>query len=245
METSLNAIVSRIEAYADEDSPQNKKKISREWWEIRSLIAAAAVGAVAIIVGSLDAKDNRREMRAEQRPWIKIGFEGAIEPLHFGQDGMTGAFSVAYKNVGHSPALYVRLSRNAVVSTPTSNVRTELRKTCEEGRSKEREGIGFTVFPDGVEPTQIYFTIPQSQIDEAVKSPPDGDKHRFVAYLVGCVSYQAPGSADIHQTPFVAEIDRSLGSRYIDFESLDPSKGDVAPSDIRIMINPKVTCDAD
>jgi hypothetical protein len=107
LETSLNAIVTWIETYTNEDSPQNKRKISREWWEIRALVAAAAVGAVAIIVGSGDASDTRREMQIEGRPWI--GLSGINPRTAPGKPDEIADFMIVLSNGGREPAFNAKV----------------------------------------------------------------------------------------------------------------------------------------
>ena len=62
---ALKAIVERLERAEDEKTPKNKHERNRHWLEIAGLWIAAAVGAAAIVVGTIDAGRVRKEMHAQ------------------------------------------------------------------------------------------------------------------------------------------------------------------------------------
>lgn len=110
---AIRGVVQKLDAAEDLSSSKNKPQSREKWFEILGLWAAAAVGVCAIIFGNLDASRQRAVMlqqidkmqtqvdimRADQRPWLGMGFVGypPDQPfqLQFINGGKSPAFDVA------------------------------------------------------------------------------------------------------------------------------------------------------
>jgi hypothetical protein len=103
---ALNSLNEKIDGYQNQPHPKPK----REWpWKLAETLGlwlAAAVGAIAVLVGNHDATDQRTVMQGQldsmenaQRPWIS--FSADLVPI---KSGEPLKLTIQWKNVGHTPA---------------------------------------------------------------------------------------------------------------------------------------------
>ena len=120
----LSAAVHRIEEELrranDQDSPH--KRSERWWnkWEVLGLWAAAAIGALAVIISSCDSHRQRDvmtwqldEMKIDHRPWISVSVIPAGD-LIFREDKIFLEVFFDMKNTGKSPAVFVWPEKNVL-----------------------------------------------------------------------------------------------------------------------------------
>jgi hypothetical protein len=109
----LAAAIHRVEQKFDSEKSNNSpQKRSDRCWEragVVGILAAAAAGVAAIIVGNNDSAHQLSEMRTEQRPWVYAEEVEPSGPANF--DGYNFTFGLRYrlKNVGRMTATNVNV----------------------------------------------------------------------------------------------------------------------------------------
>jgi len=216
-----NKIISALQAIAIEQAsaentraPKNKRETWLKLAEIIALSVAAAVGAVAIIVGNHDASRQLSTMLADQRPWLRpvvVGLDRFVltdKELSFG-------ISIQFLNTGKSLAFHVA-QHFAFVAPDYPRLLIRQDDICKfAGFMSASTGANehtLTIFPN--EPSGVVFSfpfttagsVPPGQIHQFDVKSQNGDALWIAPFLIGCVAYQQYGDARIHHTWYAISI---------------------------------------
>jgi hypothetical protein len=232
----------------DENTPQNRRE--RRWNHsgVIGLWAAAAVGATAILVSSIDthkairtttrlaqaARDQATLLELTERPWM----EGEIQftsPLIIDSDGARTTIKYTVKNTGKTPAMSVwrGLIWFAGTDEPETIVKRQSELCDERGVNfVSLRPNGFTIFPNSGTSEELPATI--SATDVAKARLPDGG---VVIRLIACINYKYTfaRSDEWHQTSYIIELDKKIPAGFIRFNA----EHDTAqPNDILMQNHP-------
>jgi hypothetical protein len=207
---SAEQIVKNLERHYDENQPKNKSDRRRNLFEILGLWAAAAVGALAIVTGSLDSYEQREVMNgqlnealAEQRPWIPIPDLKIVGPLIFQPNGdATINFGRTIYNTGHSPAINVteKFKIDALTKKSVFNSVDEEKDLCGLTRNYAEQDIfrGKMIFPGDRDEGNAEATVGHQSFDNSWPGPND-----IVFRIIGCIDYSFGADSKRHgQTGF-------------------------------------------
>lgn len=204
-------------------------------YEIHSSSADTHALAVAAknqaIAATLQANTLDKTLESSQRPWIAVDASPG-GPLTINQYGMIARVKVHFANVGHSPAIQVRItgklgdffggSSKSLLPNPYT-----MRKQICDALAKEADPYQKVLFPDG--DSNIIFGVVMQPDEVAKAAIEDGTIHPI---LIGCVDYQY--SFEIgqhHQTRFAYSI--SAKGR-----ELRPASGEIPKSAVEISSDP-------
>lgn len=197
---SVESLRQKLESQHDENKAEQNGRRRRQYWEIGGLWAAAAVGVIAICIGSWDAHEQRSIMQQQfseaevgQRPWIEPHI--TIKGIRFDKEkNATLFFHISYQNIGKTPAQNVQVRiTSAVVTNETvfDSIAEEINQCKLARKDAEVAKIpGAFLFPGEAAPEMIHGSGEGSATisnTEYSKAWPDGQKVIFK--LVGCIDY--------------------------------------------------------
>jgi hypothetical protein len=228
---------------------RESEKQSGESWEKkkRCLEVAAVAGlwfTLAIMIWQAAATQGQlAEMRADQRPWIKVEAE-LNGDMNLGNLPIIPVkFFVS--NVGHSPALNIQLESFGFPQVGMGkDIFAELKIRCEQVRKAplDNPARGFILFP-GEKTQATEFEMPPSMGGFSRKIP----KKISDLEIFGCVDYVIPGERSHHQTGFIYRlghiIDRPGLTKGFSFEF---NRDEVVPIDhLKLFASPSASVQTD
>ena len=192
--------------------------------ETHALAVAAKIQAIA---AASQANTLAKTLESSQRPWVAVDASPG-GPLTINRNGVIARVRVHFVNVGHSPAIQVRVagqlgdffggSPNSLLPNPY----TTQKHIC-DALAKDPDPNERVLFPNGDYNVVFGAVMQPDEVAKAVLD--DGSIHPI---LVGCVDYQY--SFEIrqhHQTRFAYSI--SAQGR-----QLRPTSGDIPKSAVEI-----------
>jgi hypothetical protein len=227
--------------YQDHNNEERSRKYGDRVWEIAgvaALLLAAAVGAIAILVGTNDSSELRgamheqlTEMQEARRPWIQ-GDIRFIGPLVFNQSGAQVPIILSLANSGHSPAKNVwRGARLFAGDGPDDLILSWENAVCKNVIRDARKG--FTIFPN--ETPGNSFPVWISGLDVKNNINPDGE---IILRIIACIDYTFAFSREHHQTSYIWEIDKSNPAT--GFAHIKPSDGTIQTNDLLKLTDPSL-----
>jgi hypothetical protein len=148
------------------------------------------------------AKITRQQLEASSRPWIIAAVSNA-GPLIFTTSGAQLAFDVVMSNVGHSPALSLRVYCEVVVFARHLNIIDRQKQFVEEYRLWPQV-LGATLFPQQ-EPQAQRFTRPALRVEVGI----DPLSQPYMCFIIiGCVGYRSDMGTDALTTCFAYDLVR-------------------------------------
>jgi len=205
-----------IEEYSSSNQKTDKREERRFIVEIITLVLVLIVAAFSYVqtresIRSADAAKSAADIANQslvvgQRAWISVNAT-TENALVFNSQGAWLPNNVEMKNVGHSPATYVKLWEKLVVGLPPPSD-DELESTCAilKKSPTSTETNGWNLFPDqiGTEYEPAFASL--KDIEKSLESP-NGIPGKVGLNLIVCADYtMAFGPLTHHQTRQVYSI---------------------------------------
>ncbi|MGH7409425.1 MAG: hypothetical protein ACREKF_15645 [Candidatus Methylomirabilales bacterium] len=189
-----------------------------------------ALATIAMVVVALlqwqTLEKTDTTLRVVQRPWISIEKVTSLDPWPRYEDDKVG-FTLLFflKNVGHSPALDIRVDARVIPEEPGRPVEwTEpQRQVCASVRAaldRREKSDRYTIVPNEVFPYRLERKIRKPTTD-------------YSPVIVGCIVYRTARDITSHQTPFFARMFVDDPRRRVDL------RVDMAPIKISDLKPPK------
>jgi hypothetical protein len=193
-----------------------------QWWTItiQGLLLLATAGAFVAAaiyahIASLQKGTMERQLEATDRPWIQVRIGQATKPeaisaggaspdlpLAFDQNGQgVVVFSLTLTNVGKSVANRIDRSHFGALATGGDSLKEpsdEQTRLCSATSGPIHSDA---LFPNDPSSANTFGTFQTKDI------PASSSKLKTVhLFIIGCVNYDYPSAATIHQTRFIYEV---------------------------------------
>jgi hypothetical protein len=76
-------------------------------------------------------------------------------------------------------------------------------------------------------------------VDKVLQDPIKGSNGAFAIYFVGCIDYAFSFVGGHHQTPFIYEFDKKIGSQALNFEHFGADDNVISPERLQVLTNPQ------
>jgi hypothetical protein len=236
----VRPIYAIYQEYQRHGNEERARKQSDRFWEIAGVAGlwlAAAVGVVAIWIGTNDASEQRgvmrhqlAEMQEARRPWMQ-GYIQFVGPLMFDKDGARAPISLLIKNSGRSPAKNVwRGARMFAGDGPDTLIFGWEEALCSGIRNSRG---GFTVFPNEIPNNTFQVGVDAPEIQNNVTT--NGE---IILRIIVCIDYAFTFLGERHQTSYIWEIDKK--NTLTGFAHIKPSDGAVQPNDLLKLTDPSL-----
>jgi hypothetical protein len=219
-----------IESFPPAPTPPDKwraeknKKNRREWLKLGVEVLTLFVITAYTFVSCNQWKTAEKQLEVSERPWIVA--DVALERVTFSDDGSAQVFvHYALKNIGHSPAMAVRIRNKlvlaphqdnglAVLDTLTPAIKTQ-NELCAVPQERNNGSRFEALFPGQEEfETTWVLDISKEEIAGASYNQGAAKGDRFILpAVVGCIDYfySFTSSAKNPQTGFIYQIAASGG----------------------------------
>ncbi len=210
-----------IQKVRDDDDLRAQQEMA-DWASYTVIIGSIGVilsfGGLLFVYGTLQqtaqtAAISNRQLIADNRPWIQIAplVGGKIDFREDGSCSISG--EVKFKNVGHGPALKIRIFQDEF-PFDVEDIVAETKWLVEEFTKSYKNGEqrGQTLFPGETNFQPVNLVVSAKVVEESLSRFPDGD----VFYLSGCFIFaaiyeSAVGGDDKFHTSVVQVVNQDFG----------------------------------